>query len=132
MSAMFDFLRCILRFPMPVRLWVGALMVVNGVFPAVFFGTIEGKLTLAAMILGALLQTVIFSKLGFVRFLGLGHVAWLALVPWIAIRIPDAAPGPFRNWMIALVVMNIGSLIIDASDVIRYVRGERDPQVTLD
>ena len=36
-----------------------------------------------------------------------------------------------RVWLIALVVLNAGSLFIDAADVVRYLRGERKPHVTI-
>ena len=37
-----------------------------------------------------------------------------------------------RIWLIGLVVLNTASLLIDAADVVRYVRGEREPVLTLD
>ena len=35
-----------------------------------------------------------------------------------------------RIWLIALVVLNTGSLLIDGADVVRYLRGEHKPYLT--
>ena len=48
----------------------------------------------------------------------------------------DALRGPaggrgFRAWLVAVMLMNTLSLIIDAIDVVRYARGERTPTITL-
>ena len=80
--------------------------------------------------IGAILQTVIFSAKGFVRLLGIGHIAWLPMVPWLWDRLDTAPPGSFfKYWLLATIVVVSLSLIIDAADVIRYLRGERDPQL---
>ncbi len=47
-------------------------------------------------------------------------------------RYADApADGGFRAWLVAVMLMNTLSLIIDAIDVVRYARGERTPTITL-
>lgn len=130
MKAMIDFFRTMLRFPKPVVAWVMLLMTVNMVIPLFYLGTLEGQVVLAAALLGAILQTAIFAARGFVRLLGLGHLAWVPMVVWLFTRL-DAAPAGsfFRYWLLATIVLDTLSLLIDASDVIRYLRGEREPQL---
>ena len=67
------------------------------------------------------------------RLLGIGHAPWLALVPWAWYRSQALPEGSWMSiWLIALVVLNTGSLLIDAVDVVRYLRGEREPYLAID
>jgi hypothetical protein len=132
MTAAIDFLRCILRLPTPWVFWVATLMAANGVAPLLYITTPEAQITLAAMALGAVIQMAMYSRIGFVRLLGVGHAPWLFLVPWLWLRV-DAVPtdGMFRNWMIAVIILNGVSLLIDIADVARYAMGDRAAQITL-
>ena len=72
-----------------------------------------------------------YARMGFVRLLGVGHVAWLFLVPWMWLRLEGVpADGMFRNWMLAVIVLNSISLLVDIADVARYTMGDRAPQVS--
>ncbi len=128
LRAMFDFLRTMMTVPKPWVGWVMLLMMVNMVIPLFYLGTLEGKVVLGGFVLGALLQGGIFSAKGFVRLLGIGHIVWVPMVAWLWTRL-DAAPAStlFRYWLLATIVLVSLSLLIDAVDVIRYLRGERDP-----
>ncbi len=132
MTAAIDFFRCILRLPAPWILWVAMLMAANGIVSLFYITTPEAQITLAAMMLGAMIQMTMYARMGFVRLLGVGHIPWLFLVPWLWLRL-DAVPtdGTFRNWMLAVIVLNSISLLIDIADVARYATGDRAPQITL-
>jgi CBS domain-containing protein len=41
----------------------------------------------------------------------------------------DVLSGLFRNWILAVLVVNGVSVVIDVTDVARYCLGDRDPQV---
>ena len=129
---MMDFMRTMLTLPKPWVAWVMLLMTANMVLPLFYLGTPEGKVVLGGFVLGAVLQTAIFSAKGFVRLLGIGHVAWVPMMYWLWTRL-DLAPagGFFRFWLLATIVLVSLSLLIDAIDVVRYVRGERDPYVRM-
>ncbi len=130
MKAMIDFFRTLLTLPAPWVGWVVLLMTANMVVPLFFLGTPEGKIVLGAFLVGAVLQTAIFSAKGFVRLLGIGHIAWVPMVPWLWARLELAAPGSlFRYWILATIAVVTLSLLIDATDVVRYLRGDRDPQL---
>ncbi len=128
MRAMFDFFRTMLTLPKHWLVWVMLLVTANMIFPLFYLGTLEGRVVLAAMLFGAITQTAIFSAKGFVRLLGIGHVLWVPMAYWLWTRL-DAAPAGslFRYWLLATIVLVSLSLLIDAVDVIRYLRGERDP-----
>jgi len=128
LRAMFDFLRTMMTFPKPWVVWIMLLMLVNMVIPLFYLGTPEGKVVLGAFVLGALLQTAIFAAKGFVRLLGIGHIVWVPMVAWLWTRLEVVpASSVFRYWLLATIVLVSLSLLIDAVDVIRYLRGEREP-----
>ena len=75
-----------------------------------------------------MIQTAIFAKLGWVRLLGIGHLPWVFLVLWLLSRLPSSeAAGVFALWLWAVIVLDLLSLIIDATEVVRFLRGDRAP-----
>ncbi len=132
MKTMIDFFRTMLTLPKPWVGWVTLLMTVNMIVPLFFLGTPEGKVVLGAAAFGAVLQLAIFSAKGFVRLLGIGHVAWVPMVYWLWTRLDLAPAGSlFRYWLLTTIVLVILSLLIDAADVIRYLRGDRKPYLSI-
>ena len=132
MRVMLNFTRCMLSMPRHWVLWVLVLLLVNAGGGIVFFSTLEGKITLAVFWLSAGLLMVIYAARGYVRLLGAGHFLWFGLVPWLLYRhgmAPDE--GWLRAWLAAVMIVNSLSLIIDVWDVLRYLRGEKDPTVVL-
>ena len=52
------------------------------------------------------------------------------MVYWLWTRLDLASAGSyFRYWLLATIILVSLSLLIDASDVIRYLRGEREPNL---
>ena len=128
MKALIGFLGTILTFPKPWVAWIMLLVMANMVLPLLFIGTTEGKVVLGAFVLAIILQTAIFATKGFVRLLGIGHIAWVPMVYWLWTRLDLAPVGSlFRYWLLATIVLVSLALLIDATDVIRYLRGERKP-----
>lgn len=125
-----DFTRHLVAMPKHWVVWVGLLMAANLAGPLFWLGAPEAQATLLAFMLGAALQMAILRQLGFVRLLGIGHSPWLLLVPWLAVRLNWAGlHSVFDYWMLSVVVLNAVSLAIDATDVARWLRGERSPMV---
>ena len=116
----------------PWRVWLVLLGLTN--MSAVFFlDTLEGKLVLAAIVAGVVFQMSIFAAKGYVRLLGIGHILWLPLVVWLGSRIGDiGTDSTFGKWVLAVIVVDGISLVIDMVDVGRYLAGDRTPAVTLD
>ncbi len=132
MKAMIGFTKGLMSMPMPWRLWLGLLVAVNVAGPIYFFEALEAKVMLAAFLASVALMTAIFASKGFVRLLGIGHIFWVPMVPWLWTRLDQVEPGNLIGyWMIAVVALNGISLIIDAIDVVRYVTGDRKPYVTV-
>ena len=79
---------------------------------------------------GAMLMMFLFSRYGFVRLLGLGHIFWIPLVIWLGARIPETSlETPFGIWLVSVLVVNIVSLAIDMLDVSLYLKGDRKPMI---
>ncbi len=117
----------LLRFNWPARIWAMVLIAIN--LEALFYlDTVYGQIVLGAALMSVVVMIVIYLQVGFVRLLGIGHVFWVPMLIWIAFNLPDfsAAPG-LHLWVLTLFVLNSISLVIDTSDVIRYLRGEREP-----
>ncbi len=132
MKAVIGFTKGLMSMPMPWPLWLGLLVAVNVAGPIYYFETIEAKVVLAAFLASAALMTAIFATKGFVRLLGIGHIFWIPMVPWLWTRLDQVEPGNLIGyWMIAVVAVNGISLIIDAIDVVRYVAGDREPYLTV-
>ncbi len=129
---MIDFFRAMLLLPKPWVVWVGLLIAANLVAPLFFIGSLEAKVVVIAIMVGAITQMAIFRAKGFVRLLGLGHFPWVLMIPWLWTRLGQLEVNNlFAYWLVAVIVLDGLSLIIDVTDVARYMKGERAPQLTL-
>ncbi len=117
----------LLRFrPLP-RIWAVFLIAVNA-GSLIFIDTVYGQLNLLAILAGITVMIIIHARLGFVRLLGIGHIFWVPMLIWFVQNLPDRAVDPLLHfWVLILIVSNTGSLVIDAADVWRFIRGERTP-----
>lgn len=108
--------------------WVGWLMLVNTA-SVIFVRQVPARWVLAAWIGNALTMTALHVEFGFTRILGLSHVIWwtpLLIYLWRAQALRTLT-GPARHWLLALVLSNGVSLVVDYVDVARYALGERAP-----
>ena len=109
---------------------VGLLMFANFLSPLIFITPLEGQVVLGTGIVSAIIQMGIFQAKGFVRLLGIGHSPWIPMLVWLWTRL-DWDFSIFAYWILALIVLNSLSLIIDAVDVARYLMGEKEPHLSL-
>lgn len=112
------------------RAWFWVLLIVNILGPVVFVTRLEAALTLAAYLVASVIIVVMHRRLGWVRILGLGHVLWLALLPWLIHRYLTTDPGGlFGAWLLSVIVVDVVCLLMDLGDIVRYLRGDRAPVV---
>lgn len=131
MNAMIGVMKGMVSMPLLPRVWVMLLAVVNMASIA-FIGHREAQVVLVAMMLGGMIMAAVYAKLGFVRLLGVGHFHWLPMLVWLYGRLDGARADPaFYYWVLALIVFNSASLVIDIVDVRRYLAGEREPTLTV-
>lgn len=115
----------------PWFFWMVLLVSANMVTPWFFLGTPESTVVLVGIVASLSIMLTLYAKFGFVRLLGLGHIPWLFTVPWLWQRLGQTAEnGYFYYWLLAVVVLDSISLVIDTVDVTRYWMGDRQPTVT--
>jgi hypothetical protein len=129
MKSFIEFNKKIFGMSFPWNIWVGMLAMINMVGGLVYIHTMEGQMALAGLMIGFLIMWGIYVKKGFVRLLGLGHlIGWPPMMVWYAKVISEEkAEGVFEYWLMAVLVVNGISLIIDLVDVIRYSLGDKSP-----
>ena len=83
--------------------------------------------TVLASFLGALTTNVLYSKMGYVKLLGLPHIIfWTPLVIYLFTLMRKPAVGKIPSGIIAVVsVVILISLAFDYTDVIKYLLGDR-------
>ena len=126
MNAFTKFNKGLMNSSLPVKLWVGLLVIFNMIIPLFFLERLEAQVVLAAIMASMLLMTLITSTTGFTRLLGLGHIFWIPLLYFLCISLDQIPPDDgFGVWVRALMVINATSLVVDIVDVFRYLAGER-------
>ncbi len=132
MKVMMSFIKTMLIMPIQWQIWLGILVTANIIVPIYFIHTLEAQVVMVTAIVGLVIMAVIFSMKGFVRLMGIGHIGWLPLVFWLGTKLEHvSADSTFGYWIIAVIVMDSLSLIIDTMDVFRYIKGERQPFLAL-
>jgi len=126
LEALADFMRGVKGMPTFWRMWLNVLMLFNFILPIFLIFHLEAQLTLVAAILNLLIGVYLCKLQGFTRLLGLMHVFWIPLVIFLWTRhaaIPTLSF--FGLWIRGVIVLNIISLVIDATDIVRYLLGDR-------
>ena len=122
--------RGLMQMPVHWQLWIMLLVITNLVTPLFFLGHLEAQLALAAILANLMLMTVLTGLSGFTRLLGLGQVFWIPLLVFLWVRLDQIpANDAFGIWIRLLMALNAASLVIDASDVIRYIAGDREETI---
>lgn len=130
-KTLIGFNKSILSMPKLWQLWMVFLVTANMVLPFFFLGTPEAIVVLVAAGVGLVIMMNLFAKLGYVKLLGIGHIPWLFTVPWLWSRLGQTVEGsPFYYWLLAVIVLDSISLVIDTVDVIRYWKGDRQPTIS--
>ena len=132
MKVMVDFMKTMFVNGKGLAAWISLLLAANMAGSLLYIQTLEAKVVLAALVAGAVTQMAMFGTLGFVRLLGIGHIYWVPMIFWLWTRLdPTSLTSPFALWIMAVIALDGISLIIDAIDVARYIRGERAPHLTI-
>lgn len=115
--------------PQWVQVWLNVMMVVLPGMALVFsFVRVEARWVLAGFLAGAVAMLGLYSQMGYVRLLGLGHVIfWTPVLVYLLRRrahwrVKETLSG---KWIVLAVTVLTISLAFDYTDVIRWVLGER-------
>ena len=111
-----------------------SLLMSNMIVPLFFLSShIEAWVVLGTALITGATFIVLTAFSGFSRLLGFGHLPWVPMLVYLILRLPDAQkqfPDTwFLFWLHAVIILDIGSLILDAANVVRYYRGEQDEMV---
>jgi hypothetical protein len=109
--------------PIGIPIWVFALMVVNAA-SVVFWSEPLAKLIFVTFMISAMLMMALYSRFGFEKILGLGHVPWIPLLLYMLAQLPTA-DGAFKSYLIILSICLVISLVFDVIDVWKYFAGRR-------
>jgi len=116
-----------LRFPPLLRAWAVLLVAVNAL-SILFIQSVYAQVALAAVTIGVIIMAVIHARLGYVRLLGIGHILWIPMLPWLVCELSNVDHDSWLYWwLVCLIVLNSICLTVDTIDVVRFLRGERDP-----
>lgn len=110
-------------------IWVGIMVIMN--FGAIFFAwkDVRARWVVIAMLANAVFMNALFLKFGYTRILGFSHVVfWTPLVAYLW-KNRQAFPERHltNKFLWGVMIVNTLSLLIDYTDVIRYVLGDRGP-----
>ncbi len=110
--------------------WLMLLAAANAIIPLYFIQRFEAQVVLGAFMASMILMTILTGLSGYTRLLGLGHIFWFPLLLFLWLRLVQIPTEDFFGiWIRALMAINAASLVIDVTDVVRYLRGEREDTV---
>jgi hypothetical protein len=101
-----------------ISVWLLFLMIVN-IASVVFWDELLAKVILITFVLSAIFMMGLYSKFGFEKILGLGHIFWIPLLVYVLLEI-QAAEGAFKGYLIILSISLTISLVFDIIDVWKY------------
>ena len=120
----FNFFIELMRQPVWVSYWVLFLMIIN--FASIgFWSEPLAKVIFATFMASALLMMVIYSRFGFNKILGLGHIFWIPLLIYVVTQI-HLMELMFKNYLLILSLSIAISLVIDAIDVWKYFANQKN------
>lgn len=115
------------RFPPLVRMWAILVAVVN-MLAVVFLNTVYGQVVTLALLAALVIMAWIYAHYGFTRLLGIGHLTWVVMLPWLYFQLDDLdRDSMLYYWIAALLVINSICLAVDTVDVARFGFGDRKP-----
>jgi hypothetical protein len=115
------------RFRAVPRIWTFHLVAAN-VTGLLFLPRLEPSVLWISILLGLVFMAKVYQRMGFVRLLGAGHALWIAVLPWLLVRYLHLPPGVspyFEAWLLWVLATDTVCLIIDATDVTAFIRGDR-------
>ena len=115
----FLFFDALVKQPPWVPVWVALLALVN-IASLFFWSAPLAKLIFIAFMLSAMAIMALYSYFGFEKILGMGHVLWIFLLPYILLQL-EYVEGIFFMYLVTLSVFLTISLVFDTIDVWKYI-----------
>ncbi len=100
MRAFIKFNRGVLKMPLHWQLWLTLLVAANMVVPLFFMHHLEAQVVVGTFLASIALMTVLTSRFGVTRILGLGHILWIPMLAFLFTRLGDIpATDAFGIWI---------------------------------
>ena len=109
--------------PLWVSIWVAILALAN-IASLFFWPVFLVKVIFVTFMVSAVTMMALYSYFGFEKILGIGHIFWVVLVPYILLQLPHT-DGIFFAYLVTLSGVLTISLVLDATDVWKYFRDMR-------
>ena len=119
----FRFFIELMQQPLWIPVWVFFLMIVN-VASAGFWNEPLAKVIFVTFMLSAMLMMGLYSRFGFEKILGMGHIIWIPLLVYVLMEMPTAGD-TFKGYLIVLSISIIISLMFDIIDVWKYFTSQK-------
>ena len=126
MTAFIKFNKGLMYLPIRWQNWLLLLVTANLIVPLFYLHRLEAQVVIGTLMASMAFMTILTDLTGFTRLLGLGHIFWLPLLYFLWSRLGHIPTSDFFGiWIRAVIILNSISLIIDVSDVMRYIAGDR-------
>lgn len=130
-KAFIKYHRGLAKMPLAWKPWLISLLAANMIVPLFWINRIEAQVVFGVALLNATTFVILTAISGFSRLLGLAHVYWIPLICFLCLRLElYSADTAYGVWIRAVIVLNAGSLVLDAANVIRFFRGDHEEMVT--
>lgn len=114
----FGFFVELMQQPVWIPVWVLYLMAINMASVAFWYHPLA-KLIFIAFMISAMLMMGLYSRFGFEKILGLGHILWVPLLAYIVAQISTVESG-FQSYLVVLAISIAISLAFDFVDIFKY------------
>jgi hypothetical protein len=114
----FRFFVELMQQPVGIPIWVFYLMGIN-MASLGFWNEPLAKLIFITFMISSMLMMGLYSRFGFEKILGLGHIFWVPLLIYVLPRLP-AFERSFNIYLIVLSFSLTISLVLDITDVWKY------------
>ncbi len=104
--------------PIWIPIWLFFLMIIN-VASLGFWHEPLAKLIFITFIISAMLMMGLYSRFGFEKILGLGHILWVPLLVYVLTQLP-IVEASFKSYLVVLSISLAISLAFDITDVWKY------------
>jgi signal transduction histidine kinase len=120
----FKFFLELMQQPVWIPIWMFYLMVINMVSVG-FWDEPLAKLIFITFMISAMLMMGLYSRFGFEKILGLGHIVWVPLLVYVLMQLP-AVDASFKSYLVVLSVSIAISLAFDIIDVWKYFTNRKN------
>ncbi|SMX36884.1 hypothetical protein [Octadecabacter ascidiaceicola] len=109
-----------------IGIWGGLLNIPQVIGGLLFIRTPEGLVILLTVMVVLIAAGQIHKHMKFSRLIGLCHIPWLLMLPWLVIRMVSYEHSMALTIWLAFVVVTVGiSLVFDVFDIFRFSKGDK-------